>query len=107
MYAQERLWEVYPDPTYVADPRSGITSHSRGNTIDLGIVYTDGSGVELPSGFDEFSLLADRDYSDVSAEAAEHSQMLENIMVNNGFKGYWGEWWHYSDLNTYTLIPIE
>ena len=102
--AQEKLWEVCPDPTFVADPRNGITSHSRGNTIDLGIVYTDGSKVELPSDFDEFSAIADRDYSDVSEEAAENSRMLEDIMVRNGFYGYWGEWWHYSDNDTYELI---
>ena len=101
--AQEKLWEVCPDPNFVADPRNGITSHSRGNTVDLGIVYEDGSEVELPSGFDEFSALADRDYSDVSEEAAKNSQMLEDIMVKNGFYGYWGEWWHYSDVDTYEL----
>lgn len=101
--AQYRLWEVCPDPTYVADPRNGTTSHSRGNTIDLGIVYTDESEVELPSGFDEFSLIADRDYSDVSAEAGENSRLLENIMNEYGFNGYWGEWWHYSDKDVYDI----
>lgn len=105
--AQYKLWEVCPDPTYVADPRNGITSHSRGNTIDLGIVYSDGSEVELPSGFDEFSLLADRNYSDVSEEAAENSRMLEEIMTTYGFSGYWGEWWHYSDQNIYTVTPAS
>ncbi|MDE5771801.1 MAG: M15 family metallopeptidase [Ruminococcus sp.] len=105
--AQYRLWEVCPNPTYVADPRNGTTSHGRGNTIDLGIVYADGSEVELPSGFDEFSLFADRDYSDVSEEAAENSRLLEKIMNTYGFNGYWGEWWHYSDENTYTLIIPE
>ncbi len=105
--AQYKLWNVWPDPTYVADPRNGITSHSRGNTIDLGIVYEDGSQVELPSGFDEFSLLADRDYSDVSDAAAENSRILEQIMNQYGFKGYWGEWWHYSDIDRYDLIIPE
>ena len=105
--AQYRLWEVCPNPVYVADPRNGITSHSRGNTIDLGIVYTDGSKVELPSGFDEFSTLADRDYSDVSTQAAENSQLLEDIMTRYGFEGYWGEWWHYSDIYTYDLITPD
>ena len=106
--AQYRLWEVYPDPTYVADPRNGrITSHSRGNTIDIGIVYEDGSEVELPSAFDEFSSLADRDYSDVSETAAENSKFLETVMNQYGFSGSWGEWWDYSDLETYDLIIPE
>ena len=99
--AQEKLWEVCPNPTYVADPRYGITSHSRGNTVDLGIVAENGSYVPVPSDFDEFSLLADRNYADVSAEAAANSQMLEDIMTANGFKPYWGEWWHYSDCTEY------
>lgn len=105
--AQYKLWEVCPDPTYVADPEKGGSSHNKGNTIDLGIVYTDGSKVELPSDFDEFSLLADREYSDVSAKAAENSNMLEEIMNKYGFNGYWGEWWHYSDEDIYTLIIPE
>lgn len=99
--AQQRLWDVCPNPTYVADPRNGITSHSRGNTVDLGIVASDGSYVPVPSGFDEFSTLADRNYADVPEEAARNSQMLEDIMSANGFYGYWGEWWHYSDYTEY------
>jgi len=100
--AQQKLWDVYPDPVYVADPKNGITSHSRGNTVDLGIVMANGGYVPVPSGFDEFSLLADRNYSDVSNDAAVNSQMLEDIMTANGFKPYWGEWWHYSDTAEYS-----
>ncbi len=102
--AQWRLWEVCPNPTYVADPRKGVTSHSRGNTIDIGIVCADGSEAELPSAFDEFSSLADRDYSDVSSEAAENARLLEEVMYRNGFTGYRGEWWDYSDTDIYELI---
>lgn len=103
--AQQRLWDAYPNPNFVADPRNGLTSHSRGGTVDIAIVNTDGSAVELPSAFDEFSAVADRDYSDVSATAAENSQMLEKVMYENGFKGYRGEWWDYTDTDagTYTL----
>lgn len=99
--AQQRLWDVCPNPTFVADPRNGITSHSRGNTVDLGVVNADGSYIPVPSGFDEFSSLADRSYADVPADAAANSQMLEDIMSANGFYGYWGEWWHYSDYTEY------
>ena len=103
--AQEKLWEVYPDPTYVANPAKGITSHSRGNTIDISIVTLDENApVEMPSEFVDFSLIADRDYSDVSATAAENSRMLEEIMTSNGFTGYRGEWWDYSDVDDYSPI---
>ena len=64
--AQQRLWNAYPDPTFVADPRNGLTSHSQGNTVDIVFVHSDGSKVEFPSAFDEFSNAADRNYSDAS-----------------------------------------
>lgn len=99
--AQQKLWEVCPDPTFVADPRNGITSHNRGNTIDISMVTSDGIYVELPSAFDDFSPKADRDYSDVSQTAAENSRMLESLMYANGFTGYRNEWWDYSDTTVY------
>ncbi len=105
--AQWKLWEAYPDPVFVADPRKGITSHSRGNTIDVSIVYIDGRNVELPSAFDEFSSVADRNYNDVSPEAKANALMLESIMYKNGFTGYKGEWWDYSDTNTYDVIAVS
>ncbi len=105
--AQWKLWEAYPDPNFVADPRNGLTSHSKGNTIDISIVYEDGSPVELPSEFDEFSAAADRNYSDVSEEAKTNALLLESVMYANGFTGYYGEWWDYSDTETYTLIDLS
>lgn len=104
--AQWKLWETYPDPTFVANPNNGITSHSRGNTIDISIVYEDGSPVEMPSAFDEFAAIADRDYSDVSELAANNSRLLEEVMYRNGFTGYRGEWWDYSDTNRYEVKPM-
>jgi hypothetical protein len=99
--AQWKLWETYPDPTFVANPNNGITNHSRGNTIDISMVYEDGSYVEMPSAFDEFSTIADRDYSDVPDDAAINAMLLEDVMYRNGFTGYRGEWWDYSDINSY------
>lgn len=105
--AQQRLWNAYPDPTFVADPRNGLTSHSQGNTVDIAFVHSDGSKVEFPSAFDEFSNAADRNYSDVSEEAANNASLLEEIMYKNGFTGYAGEWWDYSDTSNYTLEPVS
>lgn len=105
MYAQEALWEAFPDPAYISDPATGYCSHSRGNTVDITLtVIANGKDVEMPSGFDEFSALANRDYSDVSSAAAANSAMLEDIMTAHGFNGYSGEWWHYSDTVEYPVI---
>ena len=103
--AQQALWDACPDPRYVSDPVNGLSSHSRGNTVDITIIRNDGQPYEMPSDFDEFSSLADRDYSDVSAAAAEHALYLEQLMQAAGFRGYYGEWWHYTDTDDYPQLP--
>ena len=102
--AQFKLWEIYPDPTYVANPNAGYSSHSRGNTVDLTLVDETGAELEMPTGFDDFSRKADRDYSDCTETAANNAQILELLMEKHGFTGYAGEWWHYSDTVSY---PVE
>ena len=102
--AQFKLWDICPDPTYVSNPNKGFSKHSRGNTVDITIVTLEGQAVEMPTGFDDFTKEADRDYSDVSATAAANSQLLEDIMTKAGFKGYRGEWWHYSDSTEYPVV---
>ena len=66
-YAQRLLWERCPDANFVANPDTGGSKHSSGGTVDITICTSDGAPMEMPSEFDEFSALADRDYSDVSA----------------------------------------
>ena len=109
--AQFRLWEVCPDPTYVANPNNGFSSHSRGNTVDITLVYADGAEVVMPTGFDDFTKLADRDYSDCSTEAAANALLLEELMTEHGFKPYSGEWWHFTDTQSYPVDqefePVE
>jgi len=102
--AQFKLWEVCPDPTYVSNPNKGFSSHSRGNTVDITLVYKDGTELVMPTGFDDFTKLADRDYSDCSPEAATNALLLEDLMKKHGFKPYSGEWWHFSDTQSY---PVE
>ena len=102
--AQKKFWDICPDPKYVSDPSKGFTNHCRGNTVDVSILKTDGSPVTMPSDFDDFSKLADRDYSDVSKDAAKNSVLLESVMTDCGFKGYSGEWWHYTDTDTYPVV---
>lgn len=102
--AQFKLWEVCSDNTYVADPNTGFSSHSRGNTVDLTIVDGEGKEFPMPTGFDDFSARADRDYADCSEEERNNAVILEILMEKHGFRGYAGEWWHYSDTDAY---PVE
>ena len=104
--AQFKLWELVPDATYVANPYTGFSAHSSGDTLDLTLVRNDGSALEMPSRFDDFSALADRDYSEVSEAAKENARILEQTMAEAGFEGYYYEWWHYSDCDSYPYEDI-
>ena len=101
--AQFVLWEVCPDSTYVANPHKGFSSHSKGNTVDITIVDKFHEELEMPTGFDDFSTYADRDYSDCTEEARENALLLETLMIENGFKAYSGEWWHFTDEVSYSV----
>ena len=103
--AQFRLWEVCPDPQYVADPTKDYSGHSRGNTVDVTLVSADGSPVPMPTDFDDFTAMADRDYSDVSDTAAyDNVRLLEDTMVSCGFRPYSAEWWHFTDTTDYPVV---
>ena len=106
--AQQKLWEVYPDPNYVANPANGMKKHNLGGTVDITMVAADGSIISMPTEFDDFSLKADRDYSDIEdEEAVKNVMILQNAMENNGFTGYQGEWWDYSDTVEYEAVDFE
>lgn len=106
--AQQKLWEVYPDPNYVANPADGMKKHNLGGTVDITMVAADGSIIPMPTEFDDFSLKADRNYSDIDNEEAVNNVMiLQNAMENNGLTGYQGEWWDYSDTVEYEAVDFE
>lgn len=104
VYAQQKLWDAYPDPQYVSKPGTGTQAHCRGIAVDL-TLYDLASGelVEMPTEMDNFTARADRDYSDCTAQAAENALLLEQIMSACGFKPYSAEWWHYSDTTSYDI----
>ncbi|MFZ5634450.1 MAG: D-alanyl-D-alanine dipeptidase [Bacillota bacterium] len=94
--AQVKMWNTAPDPRYLADPRKG-SDHSRGCAVDLTLIDPKGNELDMPSGFDDFSPRADRDYSDVSPEQRNNAMYLEKVMVKQGFFSIWREWWHFAD----------
>lgn len=101
--AQMKLWEICPDPTYVANPNVGFSNHSRGFAVDLTLVDAWGRELEMPTDFDDFSTRADRDYSDCTEVQAANARLLEAVMEKHGFQGYWGEWWHFNDTTKYDV----
>lgn len=91
---QRRLWELVPDPRYVADPAKG-SRHNRGAAVDVTLVDAQGRELEMPTGYDDFSERAHRDYAGASPEAGRNRALLESAMRRRGFEGLPTEWWHF------------
>jgi D-alanyl-D-alanine dipeptidase len=96
------------------------SAHSRGSTVDLGIVPADLSSVPQPNpaqqlkactaatgerfedgtidlgtGYDCLDVLANTSNSDVDATAQRNRRMLKSAMQGAGFRPYAREWWHF------------
>ena len=102
--AQAKLWEICPDPTFVSHPVTGKRTHCRGNTVDISVYdLKTGEDLPVPTGYDNFTAYADRDYSDCSEDAAANARLLEQIMEKHGFTPYFAEWWHFADTEEYPV----
>lgn len=93
---QNFFWQICPNPRYVADPVIG-SRHNRGAAVDLTLVDAGGKELLMPTGFDDFSEKAHRNYRGGSPEALKNRQILEEAMVQEGFLPYSDEWWHFDD----------
>ena len=61
----------------------------------------------MPSGFDDFSSRADRDYSDVNKQQQANALLLEEIMLKHGFISIYYEWWHFADEKRDSFPVVE
>jgi len=93
--AQERLYAVYPDPSFVAKPNPNF-SHQKGVTFDLTLCDADGNELEMQTPFDDFTTAAHRDQPRTPLQE-KHYQILDQAMRDAGFFGYENEWWDYRD----------
>lgn len=91
---QYAMWEILPDPTYVADPEKG-SRHNRGAAVDVGLLTLDGSPVSLPTDHDDFSPRAHRDAGGLPPEAIANRERLERAMTGAGWIPLASEWWHF------------
>lgn len=92
---QKEMWKVLPDSRYVADPKKG-SAHNRGYAVDLTIVLPDGSPVQMPTDFDEFSIKAHSNYQNLPPDAIKHREILKKTMIKYGFSPIKTEWWHFN-----------
>jgi zinc D-Ala-D-Ala dipeptidase len=91
---QWQMWERLPRRGYVANPRTG-SHHNRGAAVDVTLVRTDGSEVQMPTPFDTFGRAARQDAPLDSAEVSARRALLRAAMEAAGFRINRMEWWHY------------
>lgn len=103
-WAQWKLWEAYPDPEFVADPRK-FSRHSRGTSVDISLADREGNILEMATDFDVFTKQADHDLEDVRPELRDRVHLLRTAMFDAGFRGVPAEWWHY-DLANWPDYPV-
>ena len=91
---QYAMWEILPDPDYVADPVRG-SRHNRGAAADVGLRALDGRDLVLPTPHDDFTPRAHRNATDLPAEAVANRERLERAMTSAGWIPLPTEWWHF------------
>ncbi len=99
-----KMWRVLPDERYIANPAKG-SRHNRGAAVDLTLVDSSGTELEMPTGFDDFSEKADHSYEELPEHIKANRKLLKEIMIKYGFMPLETEWWHY-DLKGYDRYPI-
>jgi len=106
---QRKMWAVFPQPGYVADPKKG-SRHNRGAAVDVTLIrLKDGTELPMPTPYDDFTERAHRDFMDLPAEAIRNRQLLEQMMTRHGFVGLPTEWWHFDDQDwkNYPLMDVK
>lgn len=103
---QVAMFEVVPNPAWVARPGPYSKSHETGRSVD--VTLADATGlVDMGTGFDDFTPRSHADARDgVSAVAQTNRAHLREAMAAGGFTVYSGEWWHFDGPGAAVQRPI-
>jgi D-alanyl-D-alanine dipeptidase len=103
------FYEKVRDSVFVSVPWKG-SRHNRGCAVDVSIVtFKTGKEIEMPTGFDDFSVKAHPDYMKLSGKVLKNRSQLITIMKKHGFTVYPAEWWHfdYQGWEKYALMDVS
>jgi len=107
---QVRMFQIVPDPDWVARPGPFATSHEAGRSVDITLAWA-GTGrvcpagqrvqghclLDMGNGFDDFTARAHAfATSGVSSVAQSNRARLRSAMGTGGITVYSGEWWHFN-----------
>ncbi|BBY05727.1 D-alanyl-D-alanine dipeptidase [Mycobacterium noviomagense] len=110
---QVRMFQVVPNPAWVARPGQYAHSHESGRSVDVTLAsaqYPRGGQrrlVDMGTDFDDFTARANAFATDgVSADAQANRARLRNAMTSGGLTVYSGEWWHFDGPGAAADRPI-
>jgi zinc D-Ala-D-Ala dipeptidase len=99
---QVRMFDLVPNPAWVARPGPYARSHEAGRSVDVTI-----AGADMGTDFDDFSPRATAYATDgVSAPAQANRARLRDAMNSGGLAVYSGEWWHFDGPGAGVQRPI-
>lgn len=107
---QQQMWNAVPDERYIANPQKG-SNHNRGIALDCGLAKEDGTYLEFPTEFDDFSEKAWHAHvcSAQETQLCKNRDLLHELMKSIGLVTYPTEWWHYqlSQSAKYPIVPVS
>ncbi len=116
--AQVRLFQVVPNPAWVARPGPYARSHEAARSVDLTVAgqpdrcpperrLAGRCLLDMGTDFDDFTDRATAfATAGVSAAAQENRAHLRQVMSAGGLTGYSGEWWHFDGPGAGVQRPI-
>lgn len=106
---QARMFQIVPDPNWVARPGPFARSHEAGRSVDVTLAYASRNRscatarvqghclLDMGTGFDDFTARAHAFATyGVSSQAQAHRARLRSAMNAGGITVYSGEWWHFN-----------
>jgi zinc D-Ala-D-Ala dipeptidase len=97
--AKARYYPHLDKRVLLGDYIAETSGHSRGATIDLGLLHCRGdhcTPLDMGTGFDFFDPSAHTDAPGIDAAQRANRQRLLRAMAAQGFVNYPLEWWHYT-----------
>ena len=101
-YDMWRLVKETEQESYVADPAKGSV-HNFGAAVDVSIVDSRGTLLDMGTPFDYFGELAQPRYEErflqegeLTKEQLNNRKLLRDVMHQAGFRGIPDEWWHFN-----------
>ena len=92
---QYKMWELVPNPQYVANPVKG-SIHNKGGAVDITLVDLEGNELDMGTDFDFFGKKAHHDFTELPVEVLQNRKLLKETMEKHGFWSIRTEWWHYN-----------